>query len=85
MPFFKAQRDLIMESSRRCMFLMIAVCKGAPPRIQTALQVVSSLNTAATLDCVVDSQLSYNVTWSRALQKATREPETGKYGRWIQV
>jgi hypothetical protein len=58
---------------------MTVVCKGPPPHVETPVQVVSALNKTAALDCIVDTQLRYNVTWSRAPLEEITAPETGKY------
>ncbi|PNF42950.1 hypothetical protein B7P43_G11501, partial [Cryptotermes secundus] len=49
---------------------------GPPPHVETPAQVVSALNKAAALDCIVESQLHYNVTWSKALVETITAPET---------
>jgi hypothetical protein len=61
-------------------FHITVVCKGPPPQVETPAQVVSAPNKAAALDCIVFTQLHYNVTWSRAPLEALTAPETGKYG-----
>lgn len=61
-------------------FHITVVCKGPSPHVETPAQVVSTLNAAAALDCIVESQLHHNVTWSKALLETVTDPETGKYG-----
>jgi len=45
---------------------MIVASVGPPPHIVTRPQILSTLNQTAVLDCVVNSRLHYNITWTRA-------------------
>jgi hypothetical protein len=45
---------------------MVVASVGPPPNIVTLPQILSALNQTAVLDCVVNSRLHYNVTWTRA-------------------
>jgi len=44
---------------------MVVASVGPPPHIVTPPQILSALNQTAVLDCVVNSRLHYNITWTK--------------------